>query len=44
MQEAERPDTTRGVGPIRDGTLQVFQPSGWREEGVDVPRAGQRGL
>ena len=44
MQEMEGSDPAYSVGPIIDGTLQVFQPSGRGQLGVDAPPAKHRAL
>ena len=44
MPEAESPDLAHGVGPVIDGSLQAFEPSGRGELGVDVSPAEYRAL
>ena len=42
VPEMEGSDPAYGVGPIIDGTLRAFQPSGRGELGIDVPPAEHR--
>ena len=40
----ESPDPAHGVGPIIDGLLQAFQPSGRGELGLDVSPTEYRAM